>query len=78
MKLFGISKIVKLSLIRALPSSTLNEIQKIQEALLWSSSYITLCNKFGGEGLKNVDVKAKIISLQFSWVKKLFDDNDHD
>ena len=40
-------------------------------------NYITLCNKFGG-GLKNVDVKAKIISLQFSWVKKLFDGNDHD
>ena len=41
-------------------------------------NYITFCNKFGGEGLKNVDVKAKIISLQFSWVKKLFDGNDHD
>ena len=29
-------------------------------------------------GIKNVDIKAKIISLQCSWDKKLFDDNHHD
>ena len=28
--------------------------------------------------MKNVDVKSKIISLQCSWVKKLYDGNNHD
>ena len=28
-------------------------------------------------GLKNVDVKSKIISLQCSWIKKLYDENFH-
>ena len=28
--------------------------------------------------LRNVDIKTKLISLQCSWVKKLFDDNHHD
>ena len=28
-------------------------------------------------GMKNVDINLKVISLQFSWVKKLYDDNFH-
>ena len=38
----------------------------------------TLCNTFEDGGLKNVDIKLKIISLQCSWVKKLYDGNHHD
>ena len=38
----------------------------------------TLCNTFEERGLKNVNIKAKIISMQCSLVKKLFDDNHHD
>ena len=30
------------------------------------------------EVFKNVDFKSKIISLQCSWVKKLYDGNNHD
>ena len=82
-KTLGISKIVYLSLITTVPNSILDEIQKIQKAFLWFSSkpkinHKTLCNKFEDGGLKNVDIKAKIISLQCSWVKKLYDDNHHD
>ena len=54
-----------LSLITTVPNSVLNEIQKIQK-LLWYSSkpkinYKPLCNTFEEGGLKNVDVKAKIL-----------------
>ena len=82
-KTLGISKIVYLSLIATVPNSILNEIQKIQKAFLWYSTkpkinHKTLCNMFEEGGLKNVDIKAKIISLQCSWVKKLFDGNHRD
>ena len=41
-------------------------------------NYKTLYNTFEEGGLKNVDIKPKINSLQCSWVKKLFDGNYHD
>ena len=82
-KTLGISKIVYLSLIIIVPNSLLEEIQKIQKSFLWYSSkpkinHKTLCNAFQDGGLKNVDVKSKVISLKCSWVKKLYDGNDHD
>ena len=53
-------------------------IQKIQKTFLWYSSkpktnHKTQCNTF-----EDVDVKSKIISLQCSWVKKLYDGNNRD
>ena len=82
-KTLGISEIVYLSLIATVPNSILNEIQRIQKAFLSYSTkpkinHKTLCNTFEEGGLKNVDIKAKIISLQCSWVKKLFDCNHRD
>ena len=78
-----ISKIVYLSLIITVPSSILEEIQTIQKTFLWYSSkpkinHTTLCNTFEDGGLKNVDVRSKIISLQCSWVKKLYEGDHHD
>ena len=82
-KTLEISKIAYLSLIITVPNSILEEIQKIQKSFLCYSSkpkinHKTLCNTFQDGGLKNVDVKSKVISLQCSWVKKLYDGNDHD
>ena len=69
-----------MSLIATVPNSILNEIQKTQKAFLWYSTkpkmnHKTLCNTFEEGSVKNGDIKAKIISLQCSWVKKLFDGN---
>ena len=82
-KALGTSSIVYLSLITVVPISVLNEIQKTQKSFSWYSSkpkitYQTLCDTFEVGGLKNVDIKAKIISLHCSWVKKIFDNNHHD
>ena len=38
----------------------------------------TLRNSYGDGGLKYVDIFYKIVSLQCSWIKRLFDDNFHD
>ena len=64
------------------PNSILEEIQKIQRTFLWCSSkpkinHKTLRNTFADGGLKNVDVKSKIIDLQCSWIKKLYDGNHY-
>ena len=41
-------------------------------------SHKILCNKFENGGLKHVDISSKIISLQFSWFRKLCDQNFHE
>ena len=37
-----------------------------------------MSNTFETGGLKNVDINLKVISLQCSWVKKLYDENFHE
>ena len=38
----------------------------------------TLCKDYENSGLKNVDIMFKIISLQYSWVKRLYDNSIHE
>ena len=35
----------------------------------------TLCNKYKGEGLKNIDIPNKVISLQCSGIRKLYENS---
>ena len=37
----------------------------------------TLYNDCEYGGLKNVDIFSKVVSLQYSWTKRLFDNNFH-
>ena len=78
-----ISKIVYLALITNVPKVIVEELQKIQKKKLWQNSHPkikhkTLSNTFETGGLKNVDINLKVISLQCSWVKKLYDENFHE
>ena len=46
----------------------------------WEKSKIntkTLCNKFICGGLQKVDIQTKIEALQLSWIKRLYDEHDH-
>ena len=45
-------------------SSTIAHLEKIQEQFIWKNRNPTLCNEREKEGLKNVDVFAKIKSPQ--------------
>ena len=36
--------------------------------------HTTLCNNYDNDGLKNIDIASKIISLQCYWIKKLYDE----
>ena len=82
-KTLAISKIVYLALITNVSKVIVKELQKIQKNILWQNSRLkikhkTLSNTVETGGLKNVDINLKIISLQCSWVKKLYDENFHE
>ena len=38
----------------------------------------TLCNGYETRGIKNDNLRNKITSMQFSWVKRLFENDFHD
>ena len=81
-KTFAISKIVYLAFLTVIPNSLTEELQKIKKTFIWHSSrpkisHKTLCNNFEKGGLKHVDLSSKIISLKYSWLRKLCDKNFH-
>ena len=76
------SKIIYLALVKTIPNTTVEELNKIQKNFIWNNSkpkikHCTLSGSYLDGGLKNINIKAKIISLQCSWIKRLFDDNSH-
>ena len=78
-----ISKIVFQSLITLVPRHIVNELEKIQKVFLWKNSspemkHETLCNDYKGGGLKNIDILNKIISLECSWIRRLYDNLFHE
>ena len=82
-KTIAISKIVFQALITTVPKHILNELKKIQNAFLGNDSspkikHETLCNNYKAGGLKNVDIPSKIIALQWSWIRRLYDNSFHE
>ena len=82
-KTIAISKIVFQSFIATVPKHIINELEKIQNtntAFLWKNSttkikHETLCNDYKAGGLKNVNIPNKIIALQCSWIRRLYDNS---
>ena len=69
-------------MITNVPKVIVEELYKIQKKVLWQNfrpkiKHKTLPNTFETGSLKNVDINLKVISLQFSWVKKLNGENFH-
>ena len=81
-KSLAISKIVYLCLLTNVPNNIVEELIKIFKNFLWNFTapkikYSTTCMDYQNGGLKNVDVFFKIISLQCSWFRRLFDNSFH-
>ena len=82
-KTITISKTVFQLFIKPVPKIIINEVEKIQKAFLWKNStskikYDTIFNDNETGGLKNVDIRNKIIALQCSWIRKLYDNFFHE
>ena len=81
-KALGFSKTIHLTLVTSVHSSTIDLLNKIQKEFLWDKKnakvkHTTLCCNYADGGLKSVDIFSKIVSLQCSWVRQLFDNNFH-
>ena len=82
-KSLAVSKIVHLVLLTIVPKNVIFELKEIQNKFLWSNKkskikHSTLCNDYKNGGLKNVDIELKIISLKCSWIRRLYNEVDHD
>ena len=82
-KTLALAKIVYLTLIPSFSKQVIEEIQKIEKAIIWNNltpkiKHENLCNSFEEGDLKNVDINLKITSLPCSWIKGLYDDRFND
>ena len=82
-KSLAVSKVIHLLLITKLHNNTIDLLHKIQKNFIWQGKkakikHSTLCNGYEKGGIKNVDLRNKITSMQCSWIKRLFEDNFHD
>ena len=81
-KTLAMSKIIQLFLVTTAPTKIINKLNKIQKELVWNGSnskikHSTLCSKYENGNLKNVDILSKVINLQCSWMKWLYDNLSH-
>ena len=81
-KSLAISKLIHLALVTEIPTTTINLLTKIQMEFIWKGKNLkiknsTLCNDYEYGGLKNIDIFSKVVTLQCSWIKRLFDNNFH-
>ena len=65
------------------PNCIITALENIQKEFLWDGKrpkvkHSALINSYEQGGLKSIDIKCKIKSLQLSWVKRLFDDSCQD
>ena len=78
-----ISKIVHLALVKVISNSVILKIDKIKKHFIWKNGNTkikqdTLCKDYENDGLKNFEITFRIISLQYSWVKQIYDSSIHD
>ena len=76
-KMLAVSKIVFLALLTKIPLQVVKELEKIQKFFLWKNSapkvkHETTCKDYKDDGLENVDISCKIVSLQYSWIRRLY------
>ena len=81
-KSLAFSKIVFISYLADVPISIINKIESLQKDFVWNGKnpkikHSTLISDYEDGGLKDIDVKTKIKSLNLSWVKRLFNQNFH-
>ena len=82
-KSLAVSKVIHLLLITKLHNNIVDLLHKIQKNFIWQGKKTkikrsTLSNGYDKGGIKNVDLRDKITSMQCSWVKRLFEDDFHD
>ena len=83
LKSLVVSKNFFQALIAPVPTHVIKALEAIQTSLLWNNSnpktkHKTLCKRYENGGLKHVDIRNKVNSLQSSWIKRLYDNSFHE
>ena len=78
----AISKIIHLCLVTNVPTEIIKKLSKLQKEFIWNGNnpkikHSTLSKKYENGGLKDVDISSKVISLQCSWIKRLYYNSAH-
>ena len=78
----ALSKITHLALVKTISPSIIDKLNKTQNNFIWNElnpkiKNSNINNNYVNGELKNVNIAAKISSLQSSWIKRLFDKNFH-
>ena len=82
-KSLAISKIIHLALVTLISADIINLSNTIQKKIclekqISQNQYETLCKNYEQVGLKSVNIFSKIVSLQSSWIQKLYDNRFHE
>ena len=82
-KSLALAKITHLGFVKTIPPFITNQLNKTQKNFTWNGlnpkiKNSTINNNYENGELRNVNIAAKISSLQNSWIKRLFDENFHD
>ena len=82
-KILAFSKIVYLTFLTVIPNPLIEELQKIQNTLIWHSSrpkisHKTLYKNIENSGVKHDSISLKIISLQCYWFRKFCNEHFHE
>ena len=67
---------------KTIPNLIIQELTKTRKEFIWRTrnskiKHDTLCENYENGGLKNFDIMYKVVSLQCSWIKPLYDNNSH-
>ena len=81
-KILALSKILYISSMKIIPKSITEKLDKLQKSSIWKSKkpkikHSTLIRDYSEGGLKDVDIKSKIVALQLTWMRRLHDENFH-
>ena len=81
-KILALSKILYISSMKTVPKFIPEKPDKLQKSFVWKTKkpkikHSTLIRDYSEEGLKEVDIKSKIVALQLTWIRRLHDGNFH-
>ena len=76
-KSLALSKITHLALVKTIPPSIIDQLNKTQKNFIWNELNPKIKNSAINDNYENCGLKyvAKISSLQSPWKKRLFDEN---
>ena len=81
-KTLAISKVIDLALFTNVSHVIFDQLNKIQKDFIWNQKYTKIrhsifCHSYENGGLISADIPNKLISLQCSWIKRLYDSTTH-